>query len=68
MTNGIGATIGTLVAQKVINHFTWGEVIDGNFYTIGNWSTCWYIFAAYALLIGVLFALIFRPEKSDVEV
>ena len=55
MTNGIGATIGTLGAQQVVNHFT----VDG----VTAWQPCWYIFAAYALVVGIAFALIFRPKK-----
>ena len=68
MTNGIGATIGTLGAQQVINHFTTGTVVDGNFYTVGDWQSCWFIFAGYALVVGVVFALIFRPKKEEVQV
>lgn len=64
MTNGIGATIGTLAAQAVINVYTTGTIIDGNFYTIGNWSACWYIFAAYALVVCIAFALVFKPKKD----
>lgn len=55
MTNGIGATIGTLGAQQVVNYYT----IDG----VTEWQSCWYIFAAYALIVGIAFALIFRPKK-----
>lgn len=55
MTNGIGATIGTLGAQQVVNHFT----VDG----VTEWQSCWYVFAAYALVVGIAFALIFRPKK-----
>ena len=55
MTNGIGATIGTLGAQQVVNHFT----VDG----VTEWQPCWYIFAAYALVVGIAIALIFRPKK-----
>lgn len=55
MTNGIGATIGTLCAQQVVNYYT----IDG----VTEWQSCWYIFAAYALVVGIAFALIFRPKK-----
>lgn len=64
MTNGIGATIGTLSAQKVINAFTTGKQIGDNFYTVGDWQSCWLIFATYALVIGVTFALVFRPRKE----
>lgn len=57
MTNGIGATIGSLAAQAVVTSYTadTGEV---------EWQTCWYIFASYALLVGILFALIFHPKTK----
>ncbi len=64
MTNGIGATIGTLGAQAVINAYTAGVQIGENFYTVGEWKTCWLIFAGYALVIGVVFAIVFRPKKQ----
>lgn len=68
MTNGIGATIGTLSAQWVVNRFTRPLTIDGTTYTVGDWSTVWYIFAAYALVVAMLFALVFKykhqPEKA----
>lgn len=61
MTNGLGATIGTLLAGEVVNHYcTWSA--DG--YLLGNWQACWYIFATYALCVGVLFALVFRAKKK----
>ena len=61
MTNGLGATIGTLAAGEVINHYcTWQ---DG--YLLGNWQAAWFIFAAYALLVLVLFALMFKGEKKE---
>ncbi len=60
MTNGLGASIGTLTAQAIVNHYT----VDG----VTQWQTCWFIFAGYALVIAVLFALVFRPRKEDVMV
>jgi nucleoside transporter len=58
MTNGLGATIGTLAAGKVV------EACDV-FNTPANWSTAWYIFAAYSLVVGVLFAILFKdPQKA----
>ncbi len=61
MTNGIGATIGTLSAQTVVNSFT-----DANGVT--EWASCWLIFAGYALVVGVLFALMFKPKKDKNKV
>lgn len=59
MTNGIGATIGSLGAQAVVTAHTssTGEI---------DWKSCWFIFAIYALVIGISFALIFRPKKEEV--
>ncbi len=66
MTNGIGATLGTIGAQTVVNHYI--ENVDG--YMVGDWSTVWYIFAAYALILSIAFALIFKykhipQQKSE---
>ncbi len=60
MTNGLGATIGTLSAGAIVNHFcTWQ---DG--YLVGQWQTCWFIFAAYALVVGMTFAFVFKPAEK----
>ena len=60
MTNGFGATIGTLIAGEVVNHYCQWE---GD-YLLGDWQTCWFIFASFALVVGVAFALVFNPEKK----
>ena len=65
MTNGLGATIGTLSAQAIVNHYTHSMEFNGSFYQVGDWSTVWYILASYALVVLVLFALIFRPKKQQ---
>ena len=66
MTNGLGATIGSFCAQAVVNHFTLGKT---NFTELmAGWSSAWYVFAAFALVVGVLFAILFKykhePEKQ----
>ena len=63
MTNGIGATVGTLAAQAVINHYTELKQFGDDILTVGDWQTCWFIFAGYALLVAVSFAVIFRPKE-----
>lgn len=68
MTNGVGATIGTLAAQAVINGYTHAEVIDDQVYTVGDWQACWFVFAAYAFAVAVCFALVFRPKKEEIMV
>ena len=57
MTNGFGATIGTLSAQAVVNCF-----VDFNSTApqVDGWSKAWFIFAAYALIVAVLFAIVFK--------
>ena len=58
MTNGLGATVGTLAAGKVV------EACDV-FNTPSNWATAWYIFAGYACLVGILFMIFFKdPQKK----
>jgi NHS family nucleoside permease-like MFS transporter len=64
MTNGIGATIGTLAAQAIINKYTHPLPVGDDVLTVGDWSSCWYIFAAYALVVCVSFAIIFRPKEK----
>ncbi len=60
MTNGFGATIGTLAAGEIVNHYCTWE----NGFLVGDWQSCWFIFAAFALLVGISFALVFKPEKQ----
>lgn len=58
MTNGLGATIGTFAA---------GLVVDA---TVGKgmpWSTTWYIFAAYALVVGIAFMFLFKNPNIKVS-
>lgn len=60
MTNGVGATVGTLAAGEIVNHYCYWE----NGFLQGEWPTCWFIFAAFALAVGISFALVFHPEKK----
>ena len=64
MTNGVGGTIGVIAAQYIINAYTHGVTIGEEFYTVGDWPTCWYIFSAYALVVGVVFAMVFHPKNQ----
>ena len=57
MTNGIGATIGTLSAQAVVNHFVYNAAEP-------NWSAAWYVFAGYALVVAFLFMIFFKEPKN----
>lgn len=57
MTNGLGATIGTLSAQAVVNRFV---DFNSSLPQVEGWSRAWFVFAAYALVVAVLFAIVFK--------
>ena len=61
MTNGIGATAGTLGAQQVVNRF-----VDFNspLPQAEGWSCAWFIFAAYALAVAAVFAFAFKYKHE----
>ncbi len=58
MTNGFGATLGTLAA---------GAVVDACdvFNTPANWPMAWYIFAGYALVVAILFWILFKDTQKQ---
>lgn len=62
MTNGLGATIGTLSAQAVINHYVYSNADVA--LQLPGWRTAWYIFAGYSLLVFILFTIFFRPKTE----
>jgi NHS family nucleoside permease-like MFS transporter len=49
-----------LAAGEVVNHYCHWE----GAYLEGEWQTCWFIFSAFALIVGVSFALVFKSEKK----
>jgi NHS family xanthosine MFS transporter len=52
MTNGIGAFLGNYISGRVVDHFT----VNG----VKNWQSIWFSFAGYALLLGIVFPLVFK--------
>ena len=65
MTNGLGATIGTLAAMAIVNHHVvatapLAEQLEG-------WRDSWMIFAGYALVVAILFWIVFRDKKEKVS-
>ncbi len=60
MTNGIGATVGTLCAQQIINHYVNSQ--PAGMPQVEGWSHSWLIFAGYAAVVAVLFFLIFHDK------
>lgn len=74
MSNGIGATFGTLAAGAIVNHWChWQPVVVAGSSTpvrlfMGEWQWPWLIFAAYAFVIMLLWLLVFRPKSGASEV
>lgn len=66
MTNGFGATIGMLGAGEVVNHFVYSQTDPVA--QLEGWTTSWYVFAAYALVITVLFAIVFKYKHNPNEI
>ena len=59
MTNGLGATVGSFCAQAVVDKYAYCyDVTDPM--RMQGWSTAWYVFAAFALVVAVLFAIFFK--------
>ena len=70
MTNGIGATVGTLGAQAVVNRFVPKTVVDAQdmvtngVEVVNGWSHTWLIFAGYALVVALLFWVLFKYKHD----
>ena len=56
MTNGFGAFIGGVTSGWVVDLFTVGGVKD--------WRSIWFVFAGYALLLGIIFPFVFRYKHE----
>ena len=70
MTNGLGATVGSFCAGAIVNHFTKVQTAEeladiADFQQLMHgWSMSWYSFAAFALVVGIVFAFIFKYEHK----
>ena len=60
MTNGLGATLGGIFSGAVVDYFTHNGV--------RNWQSIWFSFAAYALVLGVVFPLVFKYKHDPLKV
>ncbi|OOV16484.1 nucleoside permease [Flavobacterium sp. LM4] len=59
MTNGIGAIIGGELAGRTVSYFTVGNKIQ--------WPNVWFSFAAYAFVIAIAFAILFKYKHDPKE-
>ena len=66
MTNGLGSTIGMLVAGEIVNHYQIFSDIDP-VTKMNGWYSAWTIFACYSLVVAIMFMIVFKykhtPEK-----
>ena len=60
MTNGVGALLGGILSGWVVDSFT---SADG----VKDWSSIWFAFAGYALVLAVLFLVFFRDRASSAK-
>lgn len=69
MSNGIGATFGTLIAGSVVNRWCEWKMIElpgesSMRFFMGEWIYPWLIFAGYAFVIFLLWIIIFKRDKT----
>ncbi|TAL75240.1 MAG: MFS transporter [Rhodanobacter sp.] len=64
MTNGVGAVLGSLVAGWMIDRFFTNPVCNDAVAICKNWQGIWLAFAAYALVMALLFVPLFK-QKHD---
>lgn len=62
MTNGFGAVLGSLISGSLIDKFFTNA--DG----LKNWPSIWFSFAGYALVITILFAVLFKHKHNPDDV
>lgn len=62
MTNGFGAFIGSRLSGIIIDKYF--IMPDGNF----EWKGIWLTFAAYSLVVAVLFAVLFKHKHNPQDV
>jgi NHS family xanthosine MFS transporter len=65
MTNGLGATIGTVLAQQVMNNYV---DFTSQVPQVEGWKQAWMVFAGYMLVVAVLFAWLFKDKRMTKSV
>ena len=62
MTNGVGAVMGNIIAGFVIAKWFEDPVTH-----VKDWSGIWLVFAAYSLVVAVLFAVFFKNRGEIIK-
>lgn len=61
MTNGFGASIGTLAAGAVVNAYVYNVPVEAQ--QVG-WQNAWFVFAGYSLVVAVAFIFLFKYKHN----
>ncbi len=65
MTNGFGASLGMIAAGYVIDLYTINrDGLQVSLEGTGGWPMAWTVFAGYALIVAVSFAILFRYKHE----
>lgn len=64
MTNGVGAVLGSLIAGWVIDRFFTNHACDDTLLICKDWHGIWLAFAAYALVMALLFVPLFKHRHD----
>ncbi len=59
MTNGVGAVLGNIIAGVVIARWFEDSVTH-----VKDWANIWFVFAAYALVVAILFFFLLDEKKE----
>ncbi len=66
MTNGLGAIMGGYASGAIVDLFSKYATVAGQTQVVSrDWQSIWLIFAAYALVIGILFAMVFKYKNGS---
>lgn len=73
LTNGVGGFIGSYAAGFVVDRYsTYSHVMNDKGEMVAklmsrDWTTIWFIFAIYALLLAIVFFFMFKNKKDELN-
>jgi MFS transporter, NHS family, xanthosine permease len=67
MTNGLGAYIGGKGSGMIVDYYTKTNAATNDIVS-RDWQSIWFVFAAYALVIGLIFPFVFKYKHNAADV
>jgi NHS family xanthosine MFS transporter len=64
MTNGLGSILGGYGSGLIVDYFTKIDPITNNILS-RDWPSIWFTFAAYALVLGLIFPFVFKYKHPS---